>query len=186
MPALVDRLQTMMATIEQQGVASNERQLAGHDAFHARSEATYTRLANAVEASMKDSVAASAAAVGAALQPAVQATMAGLARETASLHDTVTRAVERQLDGVSTSLETKTTAITAIWNEALAQQQRTNEALTQDLRGALQQFSDTFEQRSAGLLEGVAARMDATADGAASAWNDALSTPIWQTATSRR
>jgi hypothetical protein len=175
MPTLVDRLQTMMATIEQQGVASNERQLAGHDAFHARSEATYTRLANAVEASMKDSVAASAAAVGAALQPAVQATMAGFARETAALHDTVTRAVERQLEGVSISLETKTTAIAAIWNEALAQQQRTNEALTQDLRGALQQFSDTFEQRSAGLLEGVATRMDATADGAASAWNDALS-----------
>jgi hypothetical protein len=175
MPTLVDRLQTMMATIEQHGIANSERQLAGHDAFHARSEATYTRLASAVEASMKDSVAASAAAVGAALQPAVQATMAGFARETAALHDTVTRAVERQLEGVSISLETKTTAIAAIWNEALAQQQRTNEALTQDLRGALQQFSDTFEQRSAGLLEGVATRMDATADGAASAWNDALS-----------
>jgi hypothetical protein len=175
MPTLVDRLQTMMAAIEQQGIASNERQLAGHDAFHARSEATYTRLANAVEASMKDSVAASAAAVGAALQPAVQATMAGLARETASLHDTVTRAVERQLDGVSTSLETKTTTITAIWNEALMQQQRTNEALVQDLRRSLHQFSDTFEQRSAALLEGVAARMDATAGSAANAWNDALS-----------
>ena len=175
MPTLVDRLQAMMASIEQQGIATSERQLARDAAFYATSEATYTRLAGAMEASMKESVAASAAAVGAALQPAVQATMADLARETATLHGAVSQAVERQLEGVSTSLETKTAAIAAIWNDALAQQQRTNEAQAKDLRHSLQQFTDSFEQGSAGLLERVAARLDATADGAASAWNDALS-----------
>jgi len=175
MPVLVDRLQTMMATFEQQSMATGERQVASHEAFHASSEATYTRLATAVQASLQESVAASAAAVGAALQPAVEATMAGLARETASLHDTVTQAVERQLEGLSTRLETTTTTMAASWNEALAQQQRTNEALAEDLRRSLQQFSDTFEQRSAGLIDGVAARLDATAVGAASAWSDALS-----------
>jgi len=175
MPVLVDRLQTMMATIEQQSMAAGERQMASHEAFHASSEATYIRLATAVQASLQESVAASAGAVGAALQPAVEATMAGLARETASLHDTVTQAVERQLEGLSTRLETTTTTMAASWNEALAQQQRTNEALAQDLRRSLQQFNETFEQRSAGLIDGVAARLDATASGAASAWNDALS-----------
>jgi hypothetical protein len=175
MPVLVDRLQTMMATFEQQSMATGERQVASHEAFHASSDATYTRLATAVQASLQESVAASAAAVGAALQPAVEATMAGLARETASLHDTVTQAVERQLKGISTGLEMTTTTMAATWGEALAQQQRTNEALAEDLRRSLQQFSDTFEQRSAGLIDGVAARLDATAVGAASAWSDALS-----------
>jgi hypothetical protein len=175
MPVLVDRLQAMMATIEQQSVATGERQMASHEAFHARSEATYTRLATAVEASMRESVAASAAAVGAALQPALESTMAGLARETASLHEKVTQAVARQLDGVSTGLETTTATMAATWNEALVQQRRTNEALAEDLRRSLQQFNETFEQRSAGLIDGIAARLDATASGAASAWNDTLS-----------
>ncbi len=175
MPVLVDRLQAMMATIEQQSVATGERQMASHEAFHARSEVTYARLANAVEASMKESVAASAAAVGAALQPAVEATMAGLARETASLHETVTQAVEHQLEGLSTGLAATTSTMAATWNGALVQQRRTNEALAEDLRRSLQQFNETFEQRSAGLIDGIAARLDATASGAASAWNDTLS-----------
>ena len=175
MPTLVDRLQTMMATIEQQSMATSERQMAGHESFHAKTEATYTRLASSVEASLKESVVASAVAVGAALQPAMEATMAGLARETASLHDTVTHAVQRQLEGLSTGLETTTTTMAASWNDALAEHRRSNEVLAEDLRSSLQRFTETFEQRSAGLLEGVSARLDATADSAANAWNDALS-----------
>ena len=175
MPTLVDRLQTMMATIEQQSMATSERQMASHEAFHAKTDATYTRLASSVEASLKESVAESAIAVGAALQPAMEATMAGLARETASLHDTVTYAVQRQLEGLSTGLETTTTTMAVIWNDALAEQQRSNEALVQDMRSSLQRYTETFEQRSAGLLEGVAACLDATAGHAASAWNNALS-----------
>ncbi len=101
--------------------------------------------------------------------------MAGLARETASLHDTVTQAVQRQLDGLSTGLETTTSTMAATWNDALAEHRRSNEVLAQDLHSSLQRFTQTFEQRSAGLLEGVSARLDATAGSAANAWNDALS-----------
>ena len=54
---------------------------------------------------MKESVAESARSAGAALQPAVEATMAGLSRETATLHDTVTQAVQRQLDGMTAGLQ---------------------------------------------------------------------------------
>ncbi|MFZ0871190.1 MAG: DUF802 domain-containing protein [Rhodanobacter sp.] len=175
MPTLVDRLQMMMAAIEQQNTVASERQMAGHETFHAKTEATYTRLASSVEASLKESVAASAVAVGAALQPAMEATMAGLARETASLHDTVTQAVQRQLEGLSTGLETTTTTMAAIWNDALAEHQRSNEVLAQDLRSSLQRFTETFEQRSVGLLEGVSAHLEVTAGSVANAWNNALS-----------
>ncbi|MBB6186966.1 DUF802 domain-containing protein [Rhodanobacter sp. MP7CTX1] len=175
MPTLVDRLQTMMATIEQQSMATSERQMASHETFHSKTEAIYTRLASSVEASLKDSVAASAVAVGAALQPAMKATMAGLARETASLHDTVTHAVQRQLEGLSTGLETTTTTMAASWNDALMEHRRSNEILAQDLRSSLQRFTEIFEERSVGLLEGVSAHLDATAGSAANAWNNALS-----------
>lgn len=182
MPALVDRLQSMMAAVEQQSVAMHERQLAGQDAFHARTEAVYTRLAASVERSLHDSVAASARtsaesarAAGAALQPVMEATMAGLARETAVLHATVSQAVQRQLDGMSTGFEATATRVAEIWNQALAGHQRTSEELAQHLRAALDQFTTTFEQRSAGLLEGVSTRLDATAGSVSQAWNEALS-----------
>jgi hypothetical protein len=175
MPALVDRLETMMLALERQNATASERQLAGHDAFHAKTEAAYTRLASSVEQSLKESVAESARTVGAALQPIVKTMMADLARETASMHDTITLAVQRQLDGLSAGFETNTSTVAGIWKDALAEQRRSNEALAQDLHGTLGRFTETFDRRSADLLENVSSRLDATAGGVVDAWNDALS-----------
>ena len=175
MPALVDRLQAMMAAIEQQSIAANERQRAGLDAFHAKTEAAYTRLAASLEQSLQQSVAESARAVGAALQPVMQATAAAIARETAAVHDTITQAVQRQLQGLSAGFETSAATVAGIWNAALAEHRSTNAAFGEDLRSSLKGFADTFEQRSAGLLENVSQRLDAAAGNAASAWTDALS-----------
>lgn len=175
MPELVNRLQMMMATIEQQNLAVNARQIASQDAFHVNTEATYARLASSVERSLKESVADSTRAAGAALQPVMEATMAGLARETASLHATVAHAVQQQLDGLTNGFEASTTTVAGIWNQALEGHQRSSEALVQQLRTSLDQFTGTFEQRSAGLLDGVSARLDATAGNVSAAWNEALS-----------
>ncbi|MFM0613694.1 DUF802 domain-containing protein [Paraburkholderia nemoris] len=175
MPTLVDRLQAMMTAIEQQSLALNERQIASQEAFHGRAEATYTRLAASVEQSLKESVAESTRAASAALQPVMAATLAGLARETAAMHDTVTHAVQQQLDGLSTGFEASTSTVAGIWSKALEEQQRSNEALTQQLGTSLDRFTETFEQRSAGLLDGVSARLEATAGSVSAAWNEALS-----------
>ncbi|CAE6737047.1 hypothetical protein R75461_02279 [Paraburkholderia nemoris] len=175
MPTLVERLQAMMTAIEQQSLALNERQIASQEAFHGRAEATYTRLAASVEQSLKESVAESTRAASAALQPVMAATLAGLARETAAMHDTVTHAVQQQLDGLSTGFEASTSTLAGIWSKALEGQQRSNEALTQQLGTSLDRFTETFEQRSAGLLDGVSARLEATAGSVSAAWNEALS-----------
>ena len=169
MPALVDRLQTMMTVIEQQSVALNERLIANQHAFHGRTEAAYARLVSSVSQSLKESAAESARAAGAALQPAMEATMAGHAREMASLRETVEQAVQRQLDGLSSGFEATTANVADGWSKALAGQQHTNEAMVQDLRASLAGFTETFEQRSAALLDGVSARLDATAGQVSSA-----------------
>ncbi|MFC6841903.1 DUF2894 domain-containing protein [Xanthomonas theicola] len=175
MPALIDRLQTLAASIEQQGAASGERLTSNQDAFHARTETAYTRLAGAVEQSLQAGVAENARALGAALQPLVQATLDGLARDTATLHERVGQAVQQQLDGLNSGFETATARVTQAWDVALTGQRTTNQTLVQDLRSALQGFGDRFETRSGGLLDAVSARLDATADGAKQAWHDALS-----------
>ncbi|MPW20197.1 DUF802 domain-containing protein [Paraburkholderia sp. CNPSo 3157] len=174
MPTLVDRLQTMMTAIEHQSLALNERLAASQHAFHGKTEAAYARLASSVAQSLKESAAESARAAGAALQPAMEATMAGHAREMAALRETVTNAVQQQLDGLSSGFQSTTTTVADLWNKALAGHQRSSESLVQDLRASLDQFTQTFEQRSAGLLEGVSTRLEATAGGVSQAWNDAL------------
>ena len=175
MPVLVDRLQAMMASIEQHSLAASERQVANHEALHASTSATFTRLASSVEQSLKDSVAESARAASAALQPVVESTMAGLTRDATALNATVTSAVQLQLDGLSRGFEASTTTVAAIWNEALAEHRRSNETLALDLRASLDDFTGTFEKRSTTWMETLATRFDAASASTASAWKEALS-----------
>ncbi len=88
--------------------------------------------------------------------------MAGLAREAASLHDTVTKAVQRHLDGLTAGFQASTGTIASLWNDALAEQRRTNEAVANDLRGSLEAFTQTFEEHSTSVVEAVSTRFEAT------------------------
>ncbi|WP_197328908.1 DUF802 domain-containing protein [Ralstonia syzygii] len=175
MPILVDRLQAMMTTLEQQSLVSTERQIASQQAFLSQAEAAYTRLASSVGQSLQESAADSARTAGAALQPVVEATMAGLAREAASLQDTVGHAVRRQLDSLSTGFEATAANVAGIWNQALGAHRQSNEALAEQWRTSLDRLTETFGQRSASLLEGISARLEATAGGMSQAWAEALS-----------
>lgn len=174
MPALIDRLQTMMAAIEQHSLGANERQLANQDAFHRQTQAVFAQLAASVEQSLQKSVSDSVRVASEALQPVMQATMTAMAQETAALRDTVGLAVERQLQGWSQGLETTTASVADLWSHSLAQQQQSNESLNCDLREALDRFGAGFEQRSLNLVDGVAARLDTTAGQVAQAWAQAL------------
>lgn len=175
MPTLVDRLQAMMQNMEQQTRAINDRQLASQDAFQDKAEAAYARLASVMEQSMKEGVAESARSAGVALQPVVEATMASLSRETASLQDTVTQAVQQQLSSLTSGFQSSTANVADIWNQALAGQQRASETLAQDLRASLDRFAETFEQRSSALLDGVSARLETSSGNMSEAWTSALS-----------
>lgn len=174
MPALVDRLQLMMATMERQSQALNERLISSQDSLHGKAEAVYAGLASSVGQSLKEGLAESARIAGATIQPVVEATMAGIARETAALHATVEQGVQRQLDGLSTRFEANTTTVADIWKTALAGQQRASESQAKDLRATLDQFTQTFEQRSASLVDGVSARLETTVERVSDNWRSAL------------
>ncbi|MBN3749111.1 DUF802 domain-containing protein [Burkholderia sp. Se-20373] len=175
MPALVDRLQTMMTTLEARSIALHDRQIDSQQAFFDRTERAYAGLASNVGDALKESAAESARVAGAALQPVVAATMTGLAQEMAALRDTVTGAVQRQLDGLTDGFEKTTGNVTAVWNRALDEQRRAGEAVAQQLQTTLGQFTDTFSQRSTDLLDGVATRLESTESRLSEAWRDALS-----------
>ncbi|MDN7585725.1 DUF802 domain-containing protein [Burkholderia seminalis] len=175
MPALVDRLQTMMTTLEARSVALHDRQLESQQAFFDRTERAYAGLASNIGDALKESAAESARVAGAALQPVVAATMTGLAQEMAALRDTVTGAVQRQLDGLTDGFEKTTGNVTAVWNRAIDEQRQAGDAVARQLQTTLGQFTDTFAQRSSDLLDGVATRLESTESRLSDAWRDALS-----------
>ena len=175
LPTLVDRLQAMVVAIEQQSEAANERQLSQQAAFHDRTEAVYSQLAASVQQSLMQGAAESARAASTALQPVVEATMAEMARNAGALHADVMQSVQQQVEGLSTGFQTTTRTVADLWTQSLADQRQSNEMLLQDLRSTLERFTDTFDQRSAGVVESVSARFDAATANASAAWADALS-----------
>ncbi|MDM0078920.1 DUF802 domain-containing protein [Variovorax sp. J2P1-59] len=174
MPELVDRLQAMMATMERQSQALNERLVANQDTFHGKAEAAYASLASSVDRSLKESLTESARAASATIQPVVEATMASIAREATSLHHTVEHSVQRQLDGLSSRFEASTATVADLWKTALAEHQSTSETVSKDLRRSLDQFTQTFEQRSAALVDGVSSRLETAVGSVSDTWSNAL------------
>lgn len=174
MPVLVDQLQAMLAAMERQSQALNERLITSQEHFHSKAEAVYAGLASSVDQSLKQSLTESARIAGATIQPVVEATMAGIARETASLHGTVAHTVQQQLEGLSSRFEATTATVADTWKAALAEHQRGNKALAEDLRASQDRFAQTFEQRSASLVESVSARLEKTVGSVSDTWGSAL------------
>lgn len=173
-PQLVEQLQGLMDTLARQQDALNTRLLAGQDRFHTQAAASYTALAESVDRSLKSSLTDSARAASATIKPVVEATMAGIAREATALHGTLRDAVQQQLDGLSSRLEDGSSRVAALWQGALAEQQRTSETLARELGASLERTSTGFEQRSAALVDGLAARLDASAERMSAQWHGAL------------
>jgi hypothetical protein len=152
----VARLQAMMAQMERHSLQLNERLQANQAQFHQHAEQAYTALAASVDQTLRQSLADSARVAAATLQPAVQATLAGITRETATLHQAVAQTVQQHLDGVSGRLDAAVDQVAATWSQALDQQQRGSQALIADVRATLDRLGGGFDQRSVALLEAVA------------------------------
>ena len=174
MPVLVQRLQDVATTLERQQQAAGERLHASQQEFQQRSEAAWTQLASSLQQALREGIAQQANAVGAALQPVVDTTMAGLAQQSTQLHASIEQSLQRQLAAVESSVGDVATAARDSWSAAVAEQQRGNSALAEGLQQALQQFSGNFESRANALVDGMAARMEDNSARIAEAWQGAL------------
>jgi hypothetical protein len=106
MPALVAQLQTLMSRLDQQDQDRHQRLLESQQRWQGETQRAYTGLAESVGRALQSSLAEGARLAGAVIEPAVQATMAGLARETATLHTTLTAAVQQQGQALTQGLLT--------------------------------------------------------------------------------
>lgn len=89
LPAVVAQLQTLVAQVEQRGQRLDEELLARQGAFLDRADAAYRELARSVEQSLRQGLEAGARAAGEHLTPVVSTAMAGMAQDSARLHERV-------------------------------------------------------------------------------------------------
>ena len=155
LPGLVGQVQALMDQMAQRQTLLDEQLLQRQDRFHAEASLAYTALAQSVQTSLHDSLAASARAAGDSLRPVVESAMAALASESARQHERVGAVVQAQLDGLSARFGTTASAVADSWQGALQQQRQDSGQLLDGLTRALAEFSDRFEQRSGALLDGV-------------------------------
>ncbi|WP_442770447.1 DUF802 domain-containing protein, partial [Zoogloea ramigera] len=155
LPEVVNTLQTMMAQLERHNQQLGERLLAGQESHYREAKGLYTELATSVDQSLRDSLSHSARLAGEAIQPVVEATMGGIARETSSLRETLTDTVKAQLDGLAGRFDSTVNTVANTWTAALARHEHTSDALQTGLDATLGRFTDTFEARSASLLASV-------------------------------
>ncbi|MFC0400145.1 DUF802 domain-containing protein [Paraburkholderia rhizosphaerae] len=174
MPALINGLRTLMGALEQHSATTSEQHLANQQAFHAKTELAYARLANSVEQSLRQSVGEHARAVGAAIQPVVETTLASVARDTSALHERVAQSVQQQMEGLSRGFASTADQVASTWSGALDAQRASNDALAERMSTTLDRFAASADTRAAKLLDDVAAQLATSAAQLSQTWTDGL------------
>lgn len=176
LPALVTQVQALVGQTERQHQALHERLLASQAEFQQGAQRAYTALAESVDRTLQHSLTESARLAGAAIEPAVLATLAGLAREGAAQREALGAAVQLQLEGTTARLDASTATLAERWQTVLAEQQRQIEALAQQLQATLAAHTrDTLAATGAGL-EAQAATLLQRVGEAHATWDAALAT----------
>ncbi|TKR55018.1 DUF802 domain-containing protein [Allopusillimonas ginsengisoli] len=174
LPAVVEQMQAMMTAMAQHSKTLAEQLSASQEAFHTKTETTYTRLATSVEQSLRDGIAEGARAAGSAIQPVAESTMSLLARENAALQQSVRQAVQQQLDGMAVQAEGTATKVAGIWAASLEAHQQTNVSLANELRASFETAAGAFGQRSDNLFESISERLAGVAETLSQAWQQGL------------
>lgn len=155
LPAVVDKLQTMMVQMERMSAQLNDRLLGNQESFHRDVKGVYTELARSVDQSLRDSLSQSALVAGESIKPVVASAMTGIAQEAKLMHERTMATTQLQLDGLAARLSATATTVADTWTAALGNQQRSNATLVSGLGLSLEAFNATFEQRSQNLLLAV-------------------------------
>jgi hypothetical protein len=160
MPALVDGLKAMMDMLAAQADASGARLLASQERFQSQAGAAYAGLAASVDRTLQASLAEGARIAGETIRPVAEATLAGIARETAALHAALAGATQDQLAQLSTRFEQSTAVAAGAWQALVERQARAGDELAATLSASHERFAQSFEARAAAQVDGAAATFE--------------------------
>jgi hypothetical protein len=148
LPEVFGKLDALMERIERRGQQLDDQLLGRQARFHDDVKVAYTGLAQAVGASLQDSLAAGATAAGESIRPVVESAMAQMVREAQRLHDRVGDAATTQVDAFTHAFEQRSTGLLATVRDDLARSQSA-QALAEEQR--LQAWTQALQATAAEL-----------------------------------
>jgi hypothetical protein len=148
LPQMVAQMATQweatMARMAQHHDTMHTQWVVGQERFHEQAQAVHAELAAQVQRSLQEGLhthlAESARQAGTVWQPALEATLAGLAQQAALQQERVEAAVLQQLEGMGSRLGTTAAALETGWTQLLDSHARHGEKQAQGLQEALQAF----------------------------------------------
>ena len=155
LPAVVEQLQQMMTRMEGMSRQLNDRLLGNQEEFHKEVRVVYRELAQAVDQSLRSSLAQSAQAASESIRPVVVAAMSGLSEESRLVHARMVASTQEQLDRLGAGLSVTASSVTQAWSANLAEQERTSAAMIAALQQSMNAWAQDLESRSIGILEAL-------------------------------
>ena len=155
LPAVVEQLQQMMTRMEGMSQQLNDRLLGNQEEFHKEVRVVYRELAQAVDQSLRTSLAQSAQAASESIRPVVVAAMSGLSEESRLVHARMVASTQEQLDRLGAGLSVTASSVTQAWSANLAEQERTSAAMIAALQQSMNAWAQDLESRSIGILEAL-------------------------------
>jgi len=143
---LVTRNEATLASLEQRASELNER-------LAALAETSYQGLATSLDASLQNSLQKATEAACASIAPVVEATLAGLARESKALQDSVRESVQQHLEQLAKNQELSVEKVAIHWTAALDQHKATSESLLQTQRQVIETMIAEQRQVAESLIE---------------------------------
>jgi len=178
LPAVADKLQTMMAHMAQHQQHLNEQLVAQQSQFHRETAKAYGDLASAVGQSMRESLSASNKAAGDSLKPIVESAMVALAQESKRSHQELAETTQSQLQTLTRAFANTAHTVSAGWTQSLEAQTERNHGLLQGLEQTLRAIRHAQEQGAQQLIESVQVALTATQS--ALSQSDAQRLQAWQ------
>jgi hypothetical protein len=165
LPAVAAQIERLIGGLEQRNAQLGDQLLSQQATFHQQVQVAYRQLADAVGASLQNSLVAAAQAAGDSLKPVVESAMREMSVESRQLHQRQADAVQHQMQGLSDTWATQTRALTQDVaqllgrSEALTQTRIESEAQWVRQHGdRMDQWAQVWQQELAAMREDEASR----------------------------
>jgi hypothetical protein len=166
LPAVADKLQSLAAQLESMGTKLGENLLANQERFQETTRERYTQLADSVDRSLRESLAASGQAAGDSIKPVVTEAMAGISALARDAQQHLASTAREQLQSFGEEFRTAGAALletfqatSAAWAEqTLALQGSIEQSITDSSR----EVADTTRASAASTLDEIRGLLQST------------------------
>ena len=155
LPQMVQQLQSMMLQMERSSQQLTERLLDNQKRFQKDVHTAYTALAQSVDQSLRSSLGQSMQMASDGIRPMVQATMTQLAEQAHTMNERLLHNTQQQMGELNAQISVTSAHVAQTYTAAIARHELASTGMADRMGQTLDDFSQTFEQRSQALVGSV-------------------------------